>query len=138
MHALICEHGALIAHGAVVQRRLIYRGTALRCGYVEGRRGARGLARPGSGDGRDGRRSSRCCAAPTSSARSARRRRAGTFTSSRGWLPWQGTTSVLAPAGLTRTPDDDDRCSCCPSTCRTDGLDTTAEITCDWRDGDVW
>ena len=26
---------------------------------------------------------------------------------SRGWLPWRGPTSVLAPAGLTRTPDDD-------------------------------
>ena len=25
----------------------------------------------------------------------------------RGWLPWQGPTSVLAPAGLTRTPDED-------------------------------
>ena len=36
MHALICQHGALIAHAAVVQRRLLYRDTALRCGYVEG------------------------------------------------------------------------------------------------------
>ena len=36
MHALIWHHGALIAHGAVVQRRLLYRDTALRCGYVEG------------------------------------------------------------------------------------------------------
>src|SRR5258708_16851845 len=35
MHALICDHGALIAHAAVVQRRLLYRDTALRCGYVE-------------------------------------------------------------------------------------------------------
>ena len=36
MHALICHHGALIAHAAVVQRRLLYRDSALRCGYVEG------------------------------------------------------------------------------------------------------
>src|SRR3954469_11698568 len=35
MHALICDHGALIAHAAVVQRRLLYRDAALRCGYVE-------------------------------------------------------------------------------------------------------
>jgi aminoglycoside 2'-N-acetyltransferase I len=35
MHAVICHRGALIAHAAVVQRRLIYRGAALRCGYVE-------------------------------------------------------------------------------------------------------
>ena len=36
MHALICRHGAIIAHAAVVQRRLVYRGNPLRCGYVEG------------------------------------------------------------------------------------------------------
>ena len=36
MHALIWQHGAIIAHAAVVQRRLLYRGNALRCGYVEG------------------------------------------------------------------------------------------------------
>jgi aminoglycoside 2'-N-acetyltransferase I len=36
MHAMICHHGALIAHAAVVQRRLLYRNSALRCGYVEG------------------------------------------------------------------------------------------------------
>ena len=35
MHALIWHRGAIIAHGAVVQRRLLYRGAALRCGYVE-------------------------------------------------------------------------------------------------------
>lgn len=36
MHALVYHHGALIAHAAVVLRRLLYRGTTLRTGYVEG------------------------------------------------------------------------------------------------------
>ena len=36
MHAIIAHRGALIAHAAVVARRLIYQDTALRCGYVEG------------------------------------------------------------------------------------------------------
>ncbi len=36
MHAMISHHGALIGHAAVVQRRLLYRDSALRCGYVEG------------------------------------------------------------------------------------------------------
>ena len=36
MHALICDHGALIAHAAVVLRRLMYRGAPLRTGYIEG------------------------------------------------------------------------------------------------------
>ncbi len=35
MHALICHHGALVAHAAVVQRQLLHRNVALRCGYVE-------------------------------------------------------------------------------------------------------
>src|ERR1700712_2204553 len=35
MHALICVRGALVAHGAVVQRRMIHQGAALRCGYLE-------------------------------------------------------------------------------------------------------
>lgn len=35
MHALIWHHGAIIAHAAVVQRRLLYRDRALRCGYLE-------------------------------------------------------------------------------------------------------
>ena len=36
MHALIAHRGTLVAHAAVVQRRLLYNGAALRCGYVEG------------------------------------------------------------------------------------------------------
>ena len=36
MHALIREDDELIAHGSVVQRRLVHRGHALRAGYVEG------------------------------------------------------------------------------------------------------
>jgi aminoglycoside 2'-N-acetyltransferase I len=54
---------------------------------------------------------------------------------SRGWLPWRGPTSVLAPAGVTRTPDDDTGLFVFPVSIE---LDTTAEITCDWRDGDFW
>ena len=54
---------------------------------------------------------------------------------SRGWLPWQGMTSVLAPSGLTPTPDDDGSVFVFPVTA---DLDTTGEITCDFRDGDVW
>jgi aminoglycoside 2'-N-acetyltransferase I len=36
VHALIVEDGELIAHGSVVQRRLLHAGRALRTGYVEG------------------------------------------------------------------------------------------------------
>ncbi|MCV7402549.1 GNAT family N-acetyltransferase [Mycobacterium fragae] len=134
MHALILDHGAIIAHGAVVQRRLLYRGTALRCGYVE----AVAVREDWRGQGlaiaildaceqviRGGYR----LGALSSSDRGRR------LYTLRGWLPWQGPTSVLAPTGVTRTPDDDGTVFVLPVGL---SLDTAAALTCDWRDGDVW
>jgi aminoglycoside 2'-N-acetyltransferase I len=138
MHALICQHGALIAHGAVVQRRVIYRNTALRCGYLEAVavredwRG-QGLAMAVMDALEQVLRGAYQLGALSASE-------AGRpLYVSRGWLPWLGTTSVLAPTGLTRTPDDDRSLFVLPVGLPDEiELDTTDEITCDWRDGDVW
>ncbi|MDT7762464.1 MAG: aminoglycoside 2-N-acetyltransferase [Mycobacterium sp.] len=138
MHAFICSHGALVAHAAVVQRRLMYRDTALRCGYVEAVavredwRG-QGLARALMDSVEQVLRGAYQLGALSSSEAGRH------MYASRGWLPWRGPTSVLAPAGLTRTPDDDNGLFVLP-VCLPDNLalDTTAAITCDWRDGDVW
>ena len=134
MHALICHHGALIAHGAVVQRRMIYRGAALRCGYLEAIavredwRG-QGLAMAVMDALEQVLRGAYQLGALSSSD-------AGRHVYvSRGWLPWQGPTSVLAPAGVTRTPDDDHSLFVLPVSV---DVDPTAELTCDWRNGDVW
>jgi aminoglycoside 2'-N-acetyltransferase I len=134
MHALICHHGALIAHGAVVQRRLIYGDTALRCGYLEGvavREDWRGqglatavldaLEQVVRGAYQLGALSASDDVAPMYTAR--------------GWLRWQGPMSVLQPAGVARTPADDRSLFVLPVGIE---LDTSADITCDWRDGDVW
>ena len=138
MHAFICHHGAIIAHAAVVQRRLIYRDTALRCGYVEAVavredwRG-QGLATAVMDAVEQVLRGAYQLGA-LSSSESARE-----MYFSRGWVPWQGTTSVLRPAGVTRTPEDDRGLFVLPIDLPTGlELDITAEITCDWRDGDVW
>lgn len=138
MHALICQHGALLAHGAVVQRRMIYRDTALRCGYVEAvavREDARGqgLATAVMDALEQVLRGAYQLGALSSSEEGRH------LYVSRGWLPWLGTTSVLTRDGVTRTPDDDRSLFVMPAGLP-DGLllDTTAEITCDWRDGDVW
>ena len=138
MHALVFDHGALIAHAAVVQRRLLYRDTALRCGYVEGvavredRRG-QGLATAVMDAAEQVLRG-----AYQLGALSASEAGRPVYTA-RGWVGWQGPTSVLAPAGVSRTPSDDDDLFVLPVGLP-NGLDfdTTAEITCDWRDGDVW
>jgi len=134
MHALIGYHGALIGHAAVVQRRLIYHDTPLRCGYVEAvavRADCRGqgLARALLDAVEQVVRGAYQLGALSSS--DAGRHLYG----SRGWIPWRGQTSVLAPGGVTRTPDDDRSLFVLPITV---DLDDTAEITCDWREGDVW
>jgi aminoglycoside 2'-N-acetyltransferase I len=53
----------------------------------------------------------------------------------RGWKRWQGPTSALTPAGVARTEDDDGSVYVLPLTAP---LDLGGELTCDWRDGDVW
>ncbi|ORA39146.1 aminoglycoside N-acetyltransferase AAC(2')-Ib [Mycobacterium aquaticum] len=138
MHALICHHGALIAHGAVVQRRLLYRDTALRCGYLEGVAVREDWRGQGLATAVMDALEQVLRGAYQIGALSASEEGRPMYTS-RGWLAWQGPTSVLQPAGLARTPDDDRSLFVLPTDLPHGlELDTTAELTCDWRDGDVW
>lgn len=134
MHALIFHRGAIIAHGAVVQRRLVYRGAPLRCGYVE----AVAVREDWRGQGLAIAILDACeqvirggyqVGALSSSDRGRK------LYTLRGWLPWGGPTSVLAPAGTIRTPDDDGSVFVLPVAIE---MDATAALACDWRDGDVW
>ena len=134
MHAIIYNRGALIAHGAVVQRRLLYRGSALRCGYVEAvsvREDCRGQ---GLGNAVMDALEQVIRGAYQVGALSASGAGEKLYRP-RGWLHWRGETSVLTPAGLTRTFDDDGSIFVLPVEL---SLDPTAELVCDWRDGDVW
>lgn len=134
MHALICVRGALVAHGAVVQRRLLHRGDALRCGYLEAVavredwRG-RGLATAVMDALEQVLRGAYQLGALSASEAGRH------IYADRGWLPWQGTMAVLAPSGVTPTPDDDGSLFVLPLGV---DLDTAAEIACDYRHGDVW
>jgi aminoglycoside 2'-N-acetyltransferase I len=132
MHALIYHRGALIAHGAVVLRRLTYDGTALRSGYVEGVAVREDWRGQGLGtalmDAAEQviRGAYRLGAlSPSESARQVYL--------DRGWIEWTGPRSVLSPAGLTPTPDDPVFVLPVDVT-----LDPTADLVCDWRPGDVW
>ena len=57
------------------------------------------------------------------------------FYAARGWRLWRGPSSALTPAGVRRTPDDD---GCLHVFELAVPLDLDGELTCDWRDGDVW
>jgi aminoglycoside 2'-N-acetyltransferase I len=134
MHALIWHHGALIGHAAVVQRHVLYRGSALRCGYVEGvavREDWRGQGLAGALMDAVEQVLRGAYQLGALSASEAGRR----LYASRGWLPWRGPTSVLAPTGVVRTPADDGSVFVLPVSVDVDTSDT---LTCDWRDGDVW
>ena len=134
MHALIWHRGALIAHGAVVQRQLLHRQAALRCGYVEAVavqaswRG-QGLATAILDACEQVIRGAYQIGGLRSSELGAR------LYTARGWLPWRGPTSALSPTGIRRTPDDDGTVFALPLTV---DLDPAAELTCDWRAGAVW
>jgi aminoglycoside 2'-N-acetyltransferase I len=134
MHALIWHRGAIIAHGAVVQRRLLYHGASLRCGYVE----AVAVREDWRGQGLAIAILDACeqvirgsCQLGALSSSDLGRR----LYTMRGWLPWSGPTSVLSPTGPARTPDADGSVFVFPLAL---DLDATAALMCDWRDGDVW
>lgn len=134
VHALVWDGSELIAHASVVQRRLLHGGRALRAGYVEGVGVRADRRRQGHG--------ATLMAALEQAVRGAydlgalgATDEAAAFYASRGWELWQGPSSALTPAGVVQTPDEDGciyvlRCAA--------ALDVRGELTCDFRDGDVW
>ena len=134
MHAIIAHHGTLIAHAAVVQRRLLHRGAALRCGYVEGVAVQQDWRGQGLGNAvldavEQVIRGAYPVGALSASGPGARLYRP------RGWVCWRGPTSVLSPDGPVRTAEDDGSVFVLPVEA---DLGPDAELVCDWRDGDAW
>ena len=136
--ALICQRGEVLGHAAVVQRRLYCGDVALRCGYVEGV----AVAEEHRGQGLGGvlmdaveqvvRGGYHLGALGASDLGEP-------LYTGRGWIRWKGPTSVLAPGGMTPTPDDDGGVYVLPADLpKAFTLDTEAPIACDWRAGDVW
>ncbi|MGH2943574.1 MAG: hypothetical protein ACRDLN_12460, partial [Solirubrobacteraceae bacterium] len=60
---------------------------------------------------------------------------AADFYAARGWQAWRGPTSALTPGGVVRTADEDGSVHVLALA---HPLDLSGELTCDWRDGDVW
>jgi aminoglycoside 2'-N-acetyltransferase I len=136
VHALAWddEDGSLVGHGAVVQRRLLHGGRALRAGYVEGV-GVR-ADRRGRGVG------SAVMAALERVIRGAydlgalgTTEAARALYVARGWQQWQGPLSALTPEGVVRTREEEGGVYVLPVAVP---LDLSGALVCDWRDGDVW
>lgn len=60
---------------------------------------------------------------------------AADFYAARGWQLWQGPTSALTPTGIERTEEED---GCIYVFALAVPLDLSGELTCDWRNGDLW
>jgi aminoglycoside 2'-N-acetyltransferase I len=134
MHALVRDSGELVAHAALVQRTLLHGGRALRAGYVEGVAVRPDRRRAGLGGAVLAALEQLGAPAYDLLALSTTEQARGLY-AVRGWLPWQGSTWVLAPDGPRRTPDDDDGVLVLPLSAE---LDLHGPLACDWREGDVW
>jgi len=134
MHATAWEDGEPIGHAAVVQRQLRHRGKALRTGYVEGV--AVRADRQGRGVGAALMTSvERIVLGAYDLGALSSSEMAVPFYTGRGWQLWQGKSSAMTPSGMRPTEDDDGGVYVLPVSVE---LDLSAELTCDWRDGDVW
>ncbi|MGI8731208.1 MAG: GNAT family N-acetyltransferase [Solirubrobacteraceae bacterium] len=134
MHALAWENAELAGHASLVQRRLLYDAKALRTGYIEGVGVRADLRDRGHGAALMEALERLVRGAYDLGALSSTDSAAG-FYEARGWQRWSGPLSVLSPAGIERTVADDGSVYVLPIAVE---VDTTLELTCDWRDGDVW
>jgi aminoglycoside 2'-N-acetyltransferase I len=134
VHALVWEEDELIGHMSVVQRRLLHGGRALRCGYVEAVGVRANRRRRGHGSAIMDAAERVVHGAYLLGALAATGEGAA-FYAARGWQRWRGPTSTLTPTGIERTEEHDGDIYVLPVAAP---LDLSGELTCDWRDGDVW
>lgn len=134
VHSLVWEGNVLIGHAAVVQRRLLHGGRALRTGYIEGvavradrRANGHGAAMMAALE--QVVRGAFALGALSATDGAAR------FYTARGWQLWRGPSSALTLVGVRATEEEDGAIYVLPVG---EPLDLGGELTCDWRDGDLW
>jgi aminoglycoside 2'-N-acetyltransferase I len=131
VHALVWEDGVPVAHGSVVMRRLLHGGRALRAGYVEGV-GVRADNRRRGHGATVMRALGRVVEAAYDLGALGATDQGVPLYTRLGWRRWEGRLSALTPSGIVHTPDEEGGVYVL-------GLpEVTGELTCDWRDGDLW
>ncbi len=134
MHALVWEDGRVIGHASVVQRRLLHGGRALRTGYVECVAVRADRRRRGHGGAMMEALERVIRGAYELGALGASDEGAALY-AARGWRHWQGATWGLTPTGPVRTAEEDGDVFVMEVSAP---LELTGDLTCDWRDGDLW
>jgi aminoglycoside 2'-N-acetyltransferase I len=134
VHALVWDGPTLIGHGSVIQRRLLHQGRALRAGYVEAVAVRTDRQRQGHGAAVMAALERVLRGAYDLGALGSSDEGAG-FYAARGWQLWRGPSFALTPEGVQRTTAED---GCLYVFELAVPLDLDGELTCDWRDGDVW
>lgn len=134
LHVLAGPPEAPVGHAALVLRRLLHGGVALRTGYVESV--AVHPDRQGHGLGgelmaeverlvRGGYQLGALGAAD----------RAAPLYRRRGWRVWTGPLAGLTPDGVLPTPEESGAVHVLPVAVE---LDPATPLVCDWRDGELW
>lgn len=133
LHVLITHGGGLVAHGSVVQRRVLHHGRCLRVGYVEGLAVRADARRRGLGS-RVMTELERIVDAGYDLGALSASGLGAPLHETRGWQRWPGLLATLSPAGLTPLPAGEGSTwvRAAPEV-----LDPGHGLLFDWRDGDV-
>lgn len=134
IHAFVWEQRALVGHASVVQRQLLHGGRTLRTGYVEGVAVRADRRRRGYGAAMMDVLERVILGAYELGALGSTDA-GGPFYAARGWRRWRGRSWALTPTGTVRTEDADDCIYILEVAVK---LDLSGELTCDWREGELW
>ena len=133
-HVLALHEGDVVGHAALVQRRLIHGGVALRAGYVEGVAVHPAHQRRGLG-GRMMAVLERAILRAFEVGALGASDAGLPFYASRGWVPWRGQLSGLTPRGIIATPEEQGGVFVLIAG---RPLELDGELICDFRGGDLW
>ncbi|MGW2052600.1 GNAT family N-acetyltransferase [Streptomyces sp. NPDC001840] len=136
VHAYVrAPDGTFLAHGSVIQRRVLYGGRSYRVGFVEAvavrpdhhRQGLGGRVMAALERVIDGAYELGALSASDDGERLYR---------ARGWHQWQGTIETLAPGGVVRLPEEEGSAFLWSAAGRPLPGPAGA-LVFDWREGDV-